>query len=108
MPFKAMRTITKSKGPIPYFERAGYTTESLELKINEYFDSVKPEIVTVMNQGKPVDKEVKLYTLPGLCRFIGFASRQSYWEWMRKVDSPYSLPLKRGYLRLQEHMENKN
>lgn len=92
-------------GAISHFEKAGYTPETLENKINEYFDTITPEIVKVINQGKVIDKKVKLYTLPGLCRFIGFESRQSYWEWMRKVNSPYCLPLKKGYLRLQEFLE---
>jgi hypothetical protein len=96
-------------GRIRDFEKAGYTVETLEDKINEYFDSDIPdkeETVTYFNQGRAItDNDTRVFTFPGLCLWLGLSSRQDYWEKMKDPKNPYSLPLKKGHLRLQRYLE---
>lgn len=93
-------------GRITNFDKAGITPDDLQKKIDEYFESGEEEIiVTSYYQGKSYDRKIKIFTLPGLCLFIGLESRQRYWEMAKDADNPFKLPLKKGYLRLQEYFE---
>ncbi len=97
--------VVNQKGPVLYFDRAGFTPETLMDKINEYFNTMEPETITYMVQGKPHTKTIKLFTFPGLCIYIGLESRQRYWDIMRNTENKYSLPLKKGYIRIQNLLE---
>lgn len=94
-------------GPIRDFYKKRITPEELEDKINEYFNEsdVVKKTITYYNQGKPVSKEVKIYTFPGLCLYLGFCARDQYWKEMKDAESPYQHTLKKGYVRIQQYLE---
>jgi hypothetical protein len=100
--------LAQSTGRILDFDKHGFNPDTLLLKINEYFDTntVIPEELGIafFNQGKAIVDNTRVFTFPGLCSFIGLESRQRYWDLMRGKTA-YSLPLKRGYMRLQSYLE---
>ena len=96
------------KGPVPIFEKAGLTPETLLEKIDEYFNTVKDITITVINQGKPTERTVKLFTFPDLCLYLGFDSRQGYLKIMRNEKNVYSSSLKKGYTKLQSYFEKQS
>lgn len=64
------------------------TPESLAEKIQEYFD---------------LDSESRKETISGLCYFLGFSSRQSFYDLESKPE--FSYIVKRARLRLEMHYE---
>lgn len=95
-----------AKGRIRYFDRAGYTPETLDLKIEEYFNDGEPlKDFTYFTNGKPTTKQLRLFTFPGLCLFLGFDSREGYKKAMNDTKNPFSSCLKKGYIMLQKHLE---
>jgi len=95
-----------SKGAIRNFDRAGLNPEQVEDMIEQYFASdVAVKEITYYNQGKPITKECKLYTFPGLCLWLGFNSRDGYRAAMNNKGNPFNFALKKGYIRLQQYLE---
>ncbi len=68
------------------------TAEELENKIKEYID-----VCSDIDNPKPL-------TYTGLAYFLGFASRQSIWEYSKRKDD-LSLPIKRAMLRIEQSYE---
>lgn len=68
------------------------TAEELQVKIDEYID-----ICSDIDNPKPL-------TYTGLAYHLGFASRQSIWEYSKRTDE-LSLPIKRAMLRIEQSYE---
>lgn len=85
--------------------------EDFELKVEEYFEYVKGEFEIVCDSdedGKPVDREVCIrkpepITITGLCLFLGFESRQSFYDYEKREG--FSYIIKKARLRVENHYE---
>lgn len=75
------------------------TPEELEDTINQYFQSLKPKIVN----DEATDQEPA--TITGLALFLGFESRQSFYDYEKK--SEFSYTIKRARLRIEYEYEKK-
>lgn len=88
------------QGRPPFFN----SPEELQLKIDEYFESgVKKKKVEV---GKPPNRmviEIEVPTITGLCIFLGFESRQSFYDYQEKPDFTYTI--KRARLFIENEYE---
>lgn len=84
-----------SGGRPPIFE----TPEQLQQAIDQYFNSgIKQKKVVV---GKGVNKEVVTVPIPtitGLCYFIGFESRQSFYDYEKKDGFSYTIKRARLFI----------
>lgn len=87
------------------------TPEEFELKVEEYFEYVKGESEVVCDSdedGNPVDREVWIrkpepITITGLCLFLGFESRQSFYDYEKRQG--FSYIVKKARLRVENHYE---
>ena len=93
------------KGPIPVFTKDELTPELVEQKVDEYFNTKDPSKIDVMVNGKPVSRNRIVYTLPGLCRYIGISSLSNFRRIMKDEKNIFSECLKKGYLYIQEYHE---
>ena len=85
---KKTRSNSKIKEPNPIGIPPLYNSpQELQSKIDEYFNS---------------DSK---YTIAGLCLFLGFASRQSFYDYENKPNFAYTI--KKARLRLEEYYESK-
>lgn len=87
------------------------TPEALEKKIDEYFESIKGSFELV----KKTDEEGNMFeerewtklpepaTITGLCLFVGFESRQSFYDYEKKPEFSYTI--KRAKLRIENSYE---
>jgi hypothetical protein len=80
------------------------TTEELESKIDEYFNSgIKKRKIVV---GKPPNQETVLIEIPtitGLAYFLGFESRQSLYDYGKREE--FSYIIKKAQLFIEVHYE---
>lgn len=89
--------------------------EELEEKIEEYFETKvgmfpakddKGEIILKVSGGLPqVVFENKAPTITGLALFLGFSSRQSIYDYIKR-DDKFSYTIKRAVARIEEYAEN--
>lgn len=80
------------------------TSEDLEKAINEYFQTgVKTRQVEVGKEGNKTVIEIPVPTITGLCFFIGFASRQSFYDYEKKEAFTYIV--KRARLFIEQEYE---
>ncbi len=98
---KKIDQVEKSKGGRPpIFD----TDEELTLAINDYFlNGVAKRTVIV---GKAPNKEaieIEVPTITGLCYYIGFASRQSFYD--LQETSKFSYTIKRARLFIEKEYE---
>lgn len=96
----------KSKGGAPPFFS---TPEELEAKVEEYFKSLDGEF---HYEADPEEegKDIKVWdvfpdspTITGLCLFLGFESRQSFYDYGNR--SEFSYTIKRARLRIEHNYE---
>lgn len=89
------------KGPtVPFFE----TPEELSSLIDEYFEKgMKIRKVVVGKGDKAQIVEVPVPTLSGLCHYLGFASRQSLYDYEKKEE--FSYIIKRAKLAIEVEYE---
>lgn len=78
--------------------------EELDNKIQEYFDSgVKEENYIVKDNGSEKIVKRKVYTITGLALYLGFASRQSFYDYEDRGEFSYSI--KRARLFIESEYE---
>jgi hypothetical protein len=78
--------------------------ETLQEKINEYFESgVKEKNIVVGKGTKAQEIKVKIPTITGLCYFLGFESRQSFYAYEDKIEFCYII--KRARLNIEQEYE---
>lgn len=102
------------------YEKAGQpplfdSPELMQEKINEYFEYIKGEkdtkwIVDSDDKGIPQDKEVEFWvrqpeppTITGLCLFLGFESRQSFYDYGNR--DKFSYTIKRARMMVENSYE---
>jgi hypothetical protein len=97
------------KGRPNIFDYNNITPEQLEQMVNEYFDSGANEKTYYPTiNGKVIEKTAKLYTFTGLILYLGFISRDTFFEWEKKRDEaskPYSDILKTARTRIEQYYE---
>lgn len=78
------------------------TPEDLQKKIDEYFKTgVKKRTITV---GKPPNVEtieLPVPTISGLCLFLGFESRQSFYDYEKKEGFTYTVKRARLFIEVE-------
>jgi hypothetical protein len=80
------------------------TTEELENKIDEYFEKGVRTKTVVVGRGKDnYEVEIEIPTITGLCLYLGFESRQSFYD-MEK-NNEFSYTIKKARLRIENHYE---
>ena len=87
-------------GRPPLFESA----KALQDKIDEYFkEGVKTKTVILGPPNGRDEIQVEVPTITGLCYFLGFESRQSFYDYERKEGFSYTV--KRSRLFIEQHYE---
>lgn len=101
----------ETAGQPPFFDNP----EDLQIKINEYFEHIKGEyemqwITDSDDDGKPIDKEIEVCirkpeppTITGLCLFLGFESRQSFYDYGNR--DKFSYTIKRARMMIENGYE---
>ncbi len=72
----------------------------MERKVNEYFNNC-PDKKTVVTANGAV--EVPVITITGLCIYLGFESRQSFYDYEKR--ETFSYIIKRARLRVENYYE---
>ncbi len=88
------------------------TPESLAKKVLEYFEYIKGEFhyeKASDDEGNPIDKKVydrepEPVTITGLCLYLGFESRQSFYD-QEKRDG-FSYTIKRARMMVENYYES--
>jgi D-Tyr-tRNAtyr deacylase len=100
-----MKTNDKNLGgQKPFFENA----ETLQEKINEYFnDGVKKRTVIVGKGEFKEAIELPVPTITGLCYFLGFESRQSFYDYEKREGFSYTIKRARLFIEqeYEEHLQ---
>lgn len=78
------------------------TPEEMQEAIDTYFNSKKPEFAGNDLKGYPIYK-LNPPTITGLSLHLGFASRQSYYDYEKKKDFSYTM--KRARLYCENYIE---
>ena len=87
-------------GRPPLFE----SSKALQDKIDEYFkEGVKTKTVILGPPNGRYEIQVEVPTITGLCYFLGFESRQSFYDYERKEGFSYTV--KRSRLFIEQHYE---
>jgi hypothetical protein len=87
-------------GRPPFFE----TVEQLEEAIHKYFtEGVKKRKVVVGKAPNAQLIEIEVPTITGLCYYIGFESRQSFYDYEEKPEFTYTV--KRARLFIEQEYE---
>jgi hypothetical protein len=74
--------------------------DELQRKINEYFDDCPDHKDMIVGEGRI---EIRVFTICGLAYHLGFESRQSFYEYEKKIE--FSYILKRARLRIEMKYE---
>ncbi len=85
-------------GRPPLFE----TAIELQNKIDEYFEigCKEKEIIVGKGATKKIVK-VKIPTISGLCYFLGFESRQSFYDYDKKLEFTYTIKRARLFIEVE-------
>lgn len=82
----------------PNFE----TPEDLEEKIQEYFESgVKTKTVVVGPPNNRYTETIAVPTITGLCLYLGFESRQSFYDYEKKEGFSYTIKKARTLIEVE-------
>jgi len=82
-------------GRPPHFE----TPEELQGKIKEYFETgVKKRTVVVGPSNNKTAVEIPIPTITGLCYFLGFESRQSFYDYENREGFSYTIKRARLFI----------
>lgn len=87
------------------------TPDELQKKVDEYFEYIEGEYhwdSDSDDEGNPIDKKVwdrmpEPPTITGLCLFLGFESRQSFYDYEKKTEFSYAI--KKAHLRIEAGYE---
>jgi len=74
--------------------------EEMQLKVDEYFNNCPDKKTIVVGLGT---MEVPAITITGLCLYLGFDSRQSFYDYEQKPE--FSYIIKKARLRIENHYE---
>jgi hypothetical protein len=72
----------------------------MELKIDEYFDNCPDKKTIVLGNGTI---EISAITITGLCIYLGFDSRQSFYDYEKKEQ--FSYIIKKARLKVENYYE---
>ena len=77
----------QNSGRPPIFK----SVKELKEKINEYFDNSLPEEIKDDETGDVSIKYPRPLTITGLCLYLGFESRQSFYAYEQKEEFSYTI-----------------
>lgn len=78
--------------------------DDLQSKVDEYFKSgVKKKTVLIGKPPKQIPIEIEVPTITGLCIFLGFESRQSFYDYEKHEEFSYTV--KRARLFIENEYE---
>ena len=87
-------------GAPPYFE----TAEELQEAISNYFENGVKVRDIIVGSGKSAQVvQMQVPTITGLCYFLGFQSRQSFYDYEKR--DGFSYTIKRARLFMEQHYE---
>jgi len=89
----------KNSGRPPFFKSA----RALKSKINQYFNDSLPEEIKDEETGNVFTKYPRPLTITGLCLYLGFESRQSFYAYEQKEE--FSYIIKRARLVIESMYE---
>ena len=80
------------------------TVEDLDAKINEYFngDGMRKKTIT-LKDGETVD--IPVPTISGLAYFLGFESRQSFYDYEKREGFSYTIKRARLFIETEYEMQ---
>jgi len=68
------------------------TPQELQAKIEEYFDKgVRYKTILIGPSNNRSETTIKVPTITGLCLYLGFDSRQSFYDYENKPDFSYTI-----------------
>lgn len=77
---------------------------SLQKKIDDYFEFGAEEREFIIRSGRDYQKvKIKVHTITGLSYFLGFESRQSFYDYEKNIEFSYTI--KRARLRMERIYE---
>lgn len=79
------------------------TAEELEAKINEYFDLLDDSKETKKEKGVHTIHRDVVPTITGLCLFLGFEDRSSFYNY--EDEGEFSYTIKRARMAIENHYE---
>lgn len=83
-------------GRPPFFE----SNEQLQQAIDSYFENCPDKRMMVVGEGSI---EIPIYTITGLAYHLGFESRQSFYDYIEKIEFTYTI--KRARLKIESKYE---
>lgn len=85
-------------GQLPFYD----SSEKLEEKIHEYFNKgVKVRKVVIGKAPKQDVIEIPVPTISGLAYYLGFASRQSFYDYEKKEGFSYTIKRARLFIEVE-------
>jgi len=80
------------------------TPEELHEKIDAYFNGGANKRTVIVGKGENKQAvEIPIYTITGLCYYLGFESRQSFYDYEKNTS--FSYIIKKARLRIEQHYE---
>lgn len=87
-------------GAPPYFKNV----DELQTKIDEYFNKGVKKKTIIVGKGENKEAiEIPVPTITGLCYYLGFESRQSFYDYEKRDE--YSYTVKRARLFIESEYE---
>jgi len=78
--------------------------DELQKKVNEYFNGGANKRTVIVGKGENKQAiEIQLLTITGLAYFLGFESRQSFYDYEK--NERFSYIIKKARLRIEQHYE---
>lgn len=82
----------------PYYK----TSEELQSKIDEYFnEGVKVKKIVIGKNSNKETIEIPVPTISGLCYYLGFASRQSFYDYEKIEELSYTIKRARLFIEME-------
>ena len=82
------------------------TPEELQLNIDKYFDEgVDTKSVLVGKKGEQTVTKIPIPTITGLCYYLGFSSRQSFYDYQEREEFSYTIKRARLFIEKEYEMQ---
>lgn len=97
---KAKEKVVNLGGAPPLYDNP----ETLQQKIDQYFDNGVATRQVIIGKGENKQTlDVKVPTITGLCLFLGFESRQSFYDYEKRIEFSYTI--KKARMRVEKEYE---
>ena len=95
--------------------KKAYTVEELQIKIDDYFDSLRAYLPLVVDgvqavddQGRPITREIAINppTVAGICNYLNI-SKKTWYEWRHNENSDLQPVAEAAQQRIEQYLEEK-